>query len=425
MPLGGIMNKRLMCVVTAAAVAGVSGIAMAQETGRGIGVMDRDRPDYDPIGIRAGGFIIYPSVTAGVGYTDNLFLQQNNEQDDTVFQVAPELLVESQWSRHELNLKGGLLTKGYDENDSDNITDYNGEVEGRLDITRDTFVSADVGYRLYHEDRGSPDLPAAASQPTEIASFYANTSLSHRFNRLILRPSVSYNELDYDDVGLIGGGVINNDDRDRERVEYGMRVSYEASPAFLVFAEGRYNEIEYDNFDDALGGGGVAKRDSDGYDALVGTTFDLGSVARGEVAVGYTEQSYDSGLIPDVDGFSYEGGVEWFVTELTTLSLGGARTVEETTIVGSSGFLSTAVAAGVDHELRRNILIGADVSYANSAYEGINRDDDVYGAGVDATYLINRNFSANLGYEFESRESNAIGSDYDANTILLTLRAAL
>jgi len=401
--------------------------AVAQDAQRGVGVADRERPDYDPIGIRAGGFIIYPSVTTSVEYTDNLFNQATNEEDDTVFAVSPELLVESQWSRHALNFAAGLSSNFHSENDGDDVTDYNVGVDGRLDITRDTFATAAVGYDVSHEDRGSPDLPSAAAEPGEIEEFFANVFLTHRFNRLSLRPGFEYTDTDYDDVPLLppAGGVVNNDDRDRDEIVGSLRASYEVSPAFSVFGEGRYREIKYDNFDDNLGGGGVARRDSDGFDALAGTSFDLGALARGEVAVGYTEQDYDSQLIPDIDGFIYEGSVQWFVTDLTTVNIGGARSVEETTINNSAGYLSTSASLGVDHELRRNILIGADASYTNNGYEGINRDDDVYSLGVDGTYLLNRNFRVSLEYDFEARESNAVASDYDTNSVLLALRAAL
>lgn len=401
--------------------------AAAQETQRGVGVADRERPDYDPIGIRAGGFIIYPAVTGSVEFTDNLFNAPTNEEDDTIFAVTPEVVIESQWSRHALNFEAAMTSNFHSNNDSDDVTDYNFGVDGRVDVTRDTFAEAAVGYAVAHEGRGSPDLPSAAAEPGEFEEFFANVFLSHRFNRLTLRPGFEYIDTDYDDVPLRppAGGVVNNDDRDRDEIVGSLRASYEVSPAFSVFGEGRYREINYDNFDDNLGGGGVARRDSEGFDALVGTSFDLGALARGEVGVGYTEQDYDSALIPNVDGFIYEGGVEWFVTDLTTVNLSGARGVEETTINNSAGFLSTSVALGVDHELRRNILVGADVNYSNSDYEGINRDDDVIGLGVDGTYLLNRNFRVSLEYDFESRESNAAASDYDTNSVLLSLRAAL
>lgn len=400
-------------------------IVMAQTTERGVGVADQERPDYDPIGIRAGSFIMYPSVTGSVSYTDNQFAQPNNEQDDTIFVIAPEIRVESQWNRHSLNLRGGLSSSFHDQNDGDDATDYGVGAEGRLDITRATSLSLSGAYDVTHEDRGSPDQPAAAVEPTEVTEVTAEAALDHRFNRLTLRPAIAFTDTDFEDVALVGGGVVNNDDRDRQELVGSLRAGYEVSPALEVFAEGRYRTIDYDGFDDNLGGGGVARRDSDGYDALVGASFDVGRLARGEVAVGYTEQDYESSLIPSVDGFIYEAGIEWFVTELTTVNLSGTRQTEETTLAGASGNLSTSVDLRVDHELLRNLLIGVEGGYTRDVFEGIGREDDNYSAGVDVTYLINRNLRAQIGYDFETRETNAIGSEFDENIVFLLLRAAL
>lgn len=414
-----LASLALVCLAPASVV-------MAQNAAeRGVGVVDRERPDYDPVGIRTGGFIMYPSVTGSVAYTDNQFAQPNNEQDDTIFVIAPEITVESQWSRHALNLRAGLSSSFHDQNDGDDATDYGVGADGRLDITRATALSVRGAYDVTHEDRGSPDQPAAAAEPTEVTEVTAEAALDHRFNRLSLRPAITFTDTDFEDVALIGGGVINNDDRDRQELVGSLRAGYEVSPALEVFAEGRYRTIDYDALDDNLGGGGVARRDSDGYDALVGASFDVGRLARGEVAVGYTEQDYDSSLIPSVTGFIYEAGIEWFVTELTTVNLSGLREVEETTLAGASGALSTSVNLRVDHELLRNLLIGAEGGYTRDVFEGIGREDDNYTAGVDVTYLINRNLRAQIGYEFETRETNAVGSEFDQNTVFLLVRAAL
>ncbi|MCI0430482.1 MAG: outer membrane beta-barrel protein, partial [Rhodospirillales bacterium] len=43
------------------------------EPERAQSVFERPRPDYDPLGIRAGGFLIYPQVELGEAYNDNIF----------------------------------------------------------------------------------------------------------------------------------------------------------------------------------------------------------------------------------------------------------------------------------------------------------------------------------------------------------------
>lgn len=399
--------------------------ALSQEPERGVGVAERARPAYDPVGLRAGSFIVYPAVTGSVAHEDNLFRQANNAQDDLIYTVQPEVIARSQWSRHALSAGATLLANAHDTNDSDDVIEYAVFAEGRVDVTRDTFIEGGVRWDVGHEGRGSPDLPGAAAEPAELRSLSAAVDLTHRFNRLSLRPGFSYTDTDYDDVGLVGGGTLNNDDRDREVMEVRLRAGYDVSPAVELFALGRYRDTTYDTFDDNLGGGGVARRDSESHDVLAGAAFDLGALARGEVAAGYTEQTYETPLIADFSGPIFEAGLEWFVTDLTTVSLRGSRSVQETTLDNAAGNLVTRVSAGVDHELLRNLLLGASGYWINNDYDGIAREDDEYGFTARATYLINRNLRAVLQYDYEARDSNVPGGDYDANILLLSLRAAL
>ncbi len=53
---------RLLAVVTGAVATLVAYGADGQEPDPNVPVTARPRPDYDPLGIRAGGFLIYPST---------------------------------------------------------------------------------------------------------------------------------------------------------------------------------------------------------------------------------------------------------------------------------------------------------------------------------------------------------------------------
>ena len=113
------------------------------------------------------------------------------------------------------------------------------------------------------------------------------------------------------------------------------------------------------------------------------------------------------------------------MTPLTTIRVEAASRVEETTTPGASGFLDQSAGLRVDHELMRNVIVGARASYANQDYEGVARSDDVIRAGLGLDYLINRNFSVGLGYDYTDRDSNVPGLDYTRNEFGLTLKAAL
>jgi hypothetical protein len=407
----------------------VGGPADAQginDNGRLAPVSERARPEYDPIGIRTGGFIAYPTLTSSVEYTDNLFASSNNSQDDTIFVLTPDLRFESQWGRHALNAQVSASTRFHSENDGNDFTDYGGSVDGRLDITRRTSVSANAGYRVGHEERSSPDLPSSAVEPTEFQEVTAGIAINHQFNRLALRPSFVFSSLDFADVALRPplGGVVNNDDRDRNEWIGGLRVLYEISPALSLFSEASYGQSEYDNNDDVAAGGTV-KRDSSAIQGVVGALVDISSLVQGEFAVGYTDTDYEAGAFRDIEGVVADAQLDWLVTDLTTLGFAASREVQETTIDGASGNLVTEVGVSVDHEFLRNLILGAGASYSTSDFEGAGREDEAFSVGMSGTYLVNRNLRVNLQYNYQNRDSNVVGADFDERSVLLSLRTAL
>ena len=83
--------------------------------------------------------------------------------------------------------------------------------------------------------------------------------------------------------------------------------------------------------------------------------------------------------------------------------------------------MDTNYQVGIAHELQRNIILTADASYLDVEFEGITRDDETISAGVGVQYLVNRNAELELGYDYTSRDSSAIGQDYDKSVVGLAL----
>ena len=90
-----------------------------------------------------------------------------------------------------------------------------------------------------------------------------------------------------------------------------------------------------------------------------------------------------------------------------------------------AAILQNSVGVDVTHELRRNVLLNANAGYIRDDFEGVSRTDNIFNAGVGASYLINRNFSLNATYEFTTRNSDADGDEFTRNIVLLGITAKL
>ena len=119
----------------------------------------------------------------------------------------------------------------------------------------------------------------------------------------------------------------------------------------------------------------------------------------------------------------------WNVDGLTSIRASVARTVQETIVDPASSILETDVSLGVEHELMRNVLLGAALTYSHQDYQGLARIDDVYGVDISGKYLFNHYMSAWIDAQYHQRSSNsvgaALGANYNQASISVTLRLQL
>lgn len=419
----GIAVKSILAAALAAVgLLASSSIAMAQPEERlRQGVLERDRPAYSAKGIRVGTVLLYPALDLSAAYDDNIYATKNNQKSDVILQERPQLKVETNLPRHAFYFRGDVLNADYVDHNKENRTNYYVGGGSRIDIRRTTNWNTDVEYQKDTEDRGSPDALGAAESPVDFYRFQANSSLRYRPGRLNVTGGGIFENYNFDNVALIGGGYQNNRDRNRDIYAGYGRVGYEVSPGYELFALGLYS---INNYSQRLDDNGF-NRDSSGYQLEAGARFELTNVISGEATVGYLERFYNDNRLQGVAGVSTETKINWYVTRLTTLNFSASRRVQETTIFGSSGYLNTVFDAGVDHELMRNLILSTNLRYSQRDYKGVNRTDDQYEAMLRALYMINRNYSIAGEYRFVERDSSVSSEDYVRNLLMVTFRVQI
>lgn len=388
---------------------------------RGVSVRERARPEYEALGVPVGAFMAFPSLQIDAEHNDNIFAVATGAESDWIVRFKPELQLESGWSRHALGAYARANISRYMDFDAESFEDWGVGVSGRLDITRAANLAAGVDYASLTEPRTSSNAPASTREPISYdvtSAFLAGTRVSGR-TKLSARADVR--KFDYDDGLTLAGVVVDQDSRDRTITSLTGRGDYAISPATAVFVQATANTRDYSTATSLL----LPARDSDGYELLAGANFEVGALARGEVAVGYIAQEFDAAVYDRIDGFGARGQLEWFPTQLTTVTATASRTIEDSGIAGSAGYLSTSVGARIDHELLRNVLLNAEVSFSSDDYEGIDREDDRRQYSVGGTYLMNRNVGLSVSASrFEQTSSGVAGGvDFAVNRLALTLVA--
>lgn len=382
-------------------------------------VTRRPRPELDALGVQAGGFTIAPSVDIGETYNDNIFAAEAGTRDDFITIVSPAVRIESDWNRHALAIKGSSDIVRHASNSAEDHETYRLSADGRLDILRDTNLTAGIGFEKGSEARGSVD-DVAGLKPTEFSVLSLAAGLFNRWNRVSMNVGGSLRRRDYDDVPVTGG-TVNNDDRDRDEFKLDLRAGYEIQSEYEAFVQFILTSVDYE---DAVDDNGL-NRDNDGFEIRAGARIDLTALLFGDVFIGYLNRDYEAATLKSVETGVAGIDLTWNMTRLTTIKGGVSRGVSETTLTTASGVVSTGARVSADHELLRNLILSARLSRSQDAFEGSSREDDYFHAGIGAKYLLNRYFSLSLDYDYANRDSSASGADYDINKIMLRLRGQL
>lgn len=405
----------------------------AQDVVRGVGVAERSRPDYDPLGQGAGSFLLYPAVTARGDATDNYRATDTNRLGDVYLTVSPEVRAQSNWTRNRLNARAFLDRSVHAQLPGENVTQYGASANGVLDITRQSIFTTELTAAHYVESRSSLGSFRNSREPVGYETYHAAIGGAQNFNRLDVNVSVGANANNFHDVPGLDGTTIDQDFRDYRTLTGTASVKYDIGGGLGVIVSGDANTNSYssDTSNPAVNPGNPEfdplislDRHSSGYSLQGGLTFELNSLISGSAQIGLLNRQYRDPRLQDFSGLSYNANILWNVTPLTSLRFRAARSIEDTSSTSVAGNVRNDFSVGVDHELYRYVILTGDVRYGSFTPNGIGFGGREYGVGAAARYLVDRHWSATINARYDRRSSDSTFLRYHAATLGIAAKYA-
>lgn len=381
------------------------------DRGRNVSVSERARPDYDAIGIRLGGFNAFPRLDVGAGGTSNLYLTSDGEDTKAFVYARPSFRIASDWSRHELDFTGGGQLLRYIGAARRKEDAWNAGTLGKLELGSFTTVTAEAQIASQFETPFSGEVSSSLAVLSRYLRGFVSLRGQYTAGQGRALLAVDHTGFSFSKINLGDNLFVDQSNRDRGITRITGQVEYAFTPSVSLYAQGAVGLTRYD---DPLAPG-IPNRDSDGYRVIGGVNFDIAGRARGTLGVGYIRRNYLSGRYRDVDGFSVEGRIEYFPTELTTFTLGVRRVIEDSSISTSDSFFDNRISLRVDHELRQNLLLNLTAEVARQDYIGSDQRADVYRFSGGANYLLSRTLRLNAGVSYTGRSTTGggLGSKFD------------
>jgi hypothetical protein len=390
-----------------------------------------DNDPFGAVGDYAGSFLIKSAVELSTGYDTNpgrTFVPRGSP----LYQVAPEFLAISDWERHALvaDLRGSYTgyTNTFPPVDGIvssaptdiNRPDFLGHVDGRLDVSRDTRVLAQLRLRVTTDNPGSPNVQAGLAKYPLYATTGATLGVDQSFNRLQVSAGATADRTVYQNSLLTDGTVSGNDDRNYNQFGGVGRVSYDLRPGLKPFAEVEADTRVHDQLADNNG----YQRNSDGGFVKVGSSFELSRLLTGEAAIGWTARTYQDPRLLPLQGLLTSASLVWAASPLTTVKFLAITSIDETTVPGVSGVLTHLYTAEVDHDFRRWLTAIGRFTWGTQAYQGDLRFDRIYSITGELVYKLTRDLWVRGTLRRDILDSNQPGSSSAATVAMLGVRMA-
>jgi hypothetical protein len=378
-------------------------------------VLSRQRPELDALGVPAGAFRIFPSLTVGTAYDDNVF-DRSAARGDAFVEIAPRFSLQSGWSQHFLRVTADAAIERFARIASENNERFGIDALARIDVTHNTIVELDTLFARRAETRGASGDEVAGSRPIIFHDAGGHIVLTTTSGALTVKVRLDLEDYRYDDA-QVGNQFFAQSYRDHRSTAALVELSYPFAPQVSALVSARFNDERYVNRDPT-----VFPLDSNGIAALAGVRFGLTSVTSGQISAGYLRQSYRAAVFPVIEGLNYDARIVWNPTTLLAITATARRTVQPSPIANVAGIVADGATVKVDYEVLRNLLVNLRADYVREAYRGADRRDTRVSAGAGVRYLINRTLQLGLQYDHRDQTSRGAGArPYRGNDILLHL----
>jgi hypothetical protein len=357
-------------------------------------VMERIQPGYVSPDIPLGTLTLSPSMAIKGGYDDNIFATESGRVADGFARFMPQAALHTNGSQSVWTLDGRAQIDRYAHRTTEDIADYAITASGITKIDHATTLRAAIRVESEHQSRLSQDIFAFTLKPIRYTEQSGSLGITRDWGKFRASGEARLIRYNYRDGRLADGSVYDQQPSDNTSYRVGVKLSYAQTPALAWFLNASYNNRNF-----RTGTVQTPERDSHGYQVLGGVDFEPTALIRGSIGIGYLKQNFRLPFYRNLGGLAYNARIQFFPSQLTTVTLKGQRSVLDSGIPGSGGYLSTEGSIQVDHEWLRQLILSASFGLQHNKFNNLDRVDNRKAVMGQASYKMNRYASIDLRYD--------------------------
>ena len=376
----------------------------------------RVQPEYRSDGVRAGSFVIRPHLSESVGYDSNADGVSGGRASPTINSQAA-IDVQSDWSRNSVAAQLSVDDQRYPNRPVQDFTDWSAGVSGTYDLGLDQVSGSYQHLSVVQTPR---DLGAVVAVPVpfQVDDFKVATALLTQ-GRLSFVPEFDVASYRFSNAtgatSAVGGLNATLGQTWLSRLVYQgeLTTRFELSPRRNVLLVLRGTAVDF-----TTRPAGVGDRNSIGGAVLVGVDYTGTGVFRYRALIGYQQRNYASAQYATIRSPIIEASVTWTPRLTTTLTGVVRREIDDSTDVNFAATTTTSAQLNVAHELRRNVVLtgfgeyqraefGSDSGITTPSANALATTQNIYSAGLGATWFLNRRTQLGVSYQFSDRRGGA------------------
>jgi hypothetical protein len=356
------------------------------------------------------GIHVHPTVSASLGYNDNLLSNNTNSLKSSFVNVTPQLMAELRHKGDRYTALAVLNSRRYNESAADNSDDSRVEIAGDNYFDARARAGWSAGLVNSTDVRGSNNRPLTAE-----AARWHSTNLNGRF---IYGAPEAPGRVEFD---------LGNQDKvyDNERAitavgdvattSYAGRVFYRLGTRSLALAEFRNAKASYNS---SASDSNTERR------YYLGLTWEATAATTGIVKIGQMTKDFDLAGRQDFSGASWEANVRWLPLTYSAVDLLASRSTFDATGFGSYN-LVTNTSVTWSHKWNQSLGSRLNLGWMNTEFGGTTRQDSAFNFGFAVNYELYRWLKIGVDFARTNNTSTTAGYEFNRNMTMLTLDAAL
>lgn len=329
---------------------------------------------------------------------------QDGDRFDT--RLAPRISLDHAGARSSLNVHGDAELTRPNSDGQISVTGLRLGLQAGYDLDGDTRLTGAGNLSVTQALAGTPGVASDIAIPRRDISGGAELGITRRFGKFNVGVTGAINRNVYGPTTYYSGAIRDNSDQDYTAYTAGLRVGYQMTPIFEVFAQG---DVGRDVFDRASFGG--PRMDATDMNLRAGVTGRWNSVLEATVSTGWGLRRFDTARLGEVSGQLYDAQIRYtpdptwrFGTGFTTrmvptdsLDLGTTRTDYTATL-------------SAERTVNSWLALRAMVDWNAARFSGSADTETGHGWGVGADYKLSAHTALTADYDYDYSDSTRNGT---------------